>query len=823
MSISRLFVFILALIAIPSAIQAQSINRCGTDQLMQQKMQDPNFVQERMLLQEKVSDYMQKFAQAPCANPLIIPVVVHFESGTISNQCMIDASIAQIDQVNEDFSGCNINASLLCTWINAGCNNFGGTAGAAAMPDDGACIQFCLADQNLPASETTIGGYAITSGDYNSNSQNASTAWQGYFNVYVGAAGGNLGFVPFLSGASNTSNTQGASVLTSTWGAAGFAGCEGVGTNTQFGNGATFTHEAGHWFGLEHTFSDTYADTPPQSNPNFGCPTVNTSSCTSSASDGYSGNFMDYVDDNCMFTFTQDQVDIMIATAAPQAQWATNSVSCSLTYPPCGASQAGACLYTADFEPADGSVIDICLDNGNTLDLIDLSATNPASWNWTISSVSGNLTFTPSSSTSQNPTLTFTGGTSGVLNISLTSCDASPTCETETHTITVNLLSGAACPNDCDYELLLIDTFGDGWNGASLDILQNGVSIGTFGSSFSGGGSDGPYTLTLTDGAVVDLIQTNGSYPAEEGLTLTDPFGNVIFNTSSGNIGNGNVYSFTAQCSLPSCTDGVQNGSETGIDCGGTCAPCPLCPAGLTDVLNEDFNSCALPPGWVLSHTNTNGGVDGIGMCGDGTNFFAFDCTSYPTGGPGNSSFFGCVAVMDDDNPGGANDPNGIACITSPIIDLSTCTAANLSFDWEHLALGGSEFYTEITSDGTNWTSVQSSTITENGNESIPVTAFTSSTQVRFCFNDANGWQYGAAIDNVVLCADCGATACPDTLSLSNTISDDYYRANLLIQSDGLVPSGGDVIMEAGQEIELQPSFEADQNSDLDVQIGGCP
>ncbi|MDZ7612446.1 MAG: hypothetical protein U5K51_01005 [Flavobacteriaceae bacterium] len=24
----------------------------------------------------------------------------------------------------------------------------------------------------------------------------------------------------------------------------------------------------------------------------------------------------------------------------------------------------------------------------------------------------------------------------------------------------------------------------------------------------------------------------------------------------------------------PTCNDGIQNGNETGIDCGGTCAPC---------------------------------------------------------------------------------------------------------------------------------------------------------------------------------------------------------------------------------------------------------
>ena len=323
-------------------LQNQHVVRCHTDELMQQKMLNPLFAAKYNELKKRVSQEMKSSSQAPCANPLVVPVVIHFESGSISNQCMIDASIAQIDQMNADFASCNSNAGIFCDWINAGCDNFGGTAGADAMPDDGACIQFCLADQNLPTGETTIGGYAITAGDYSSNSQNASNNWQGYFNVYVGAAGGNLGFVPFLGGANNANNTQGASVLTSTFGADGFTGCEGVGTDTQFGNGATLTHEAGHCFGLSHTFSDNVADTPPQSNPNFGCPTVNLGTCTSSVGSDYGGNFMDYVDDDCMFIFTQDQVDIMIATADAQANWETNSISCTVTYPPC-ANQAGPC------------------------------------------------------------------------------------------------------------------------------------------------------------------------------------------------------------------------------------------------------------------------------------------------------------------------------------------------------------------------------------------------------------------------------------------------------------------------------------------------
>jgi hypothetical protein len=36
----------------------------------------------------------------------------------------------------------------------------------------------------------------------------------------------------------------------------------------------------------------------------------------------------------------------------------------------------------------------------------------------------------------------------------------------------------------------------------------------------------------------------------------------------------------------PTCTDGVQNGNETGIDCGGACPPCPVTPTCTDDVRN---------------------------------------------------------------------------------------------------------------------------------------------------------------------------------------------------------------------------------------------
>jgi len=280
-----------------------SQERCATDQYMKQYLENPKNASEYEALQIKVANELENMkGQAPCANPLIIPVAIHYNNPitTANTQCLIDAAQAQIDQMNLDFSGCNTNA--VCDWINAGCDNFGGTAGADAMPDDGACIQFCLGDQNLPGGEDNIGGYAITVGDY--TWANAGGTWAGWLNIFVsdnptaghGLGNGILGVAP-LGGAGNP-NGNGVFVVNTAFGSQGFGGCTSGGpldTGAPYDGGGTLTHEVGHYFGLDHTFSDNLADTPPQTNPNYGCPTVNTGTCTATGCQGgcddYAGNF----------------------------------------------------------------------------------------------------------------------------------------------------------------------------------------------------------------------------------------------------------------------------------------------------------------------------------------------------------------------------------------------------------------------------------------------------------------------------------------------------------------------------------------------------
>jgi len=64
---------------------------------------------------------------------------------------------------------------------------------------------------------------------------------------------------------------------------------------------------------------DGMADTPPQANYTYGCPTFPvTDGCSKSADTGIMFmNYMDYTNDACMYMFTNDQAKAMYAEVSP--------------------------------------------------------------------------------------------------------------------------------------------------------------------------------------------------------------------------------------------------------------------------------------------------------------------------------------------------------------------------------------------------------------------------------------------------------------------------------------------------------------------------
>ena len=97
----------------------------------------------------------------------------------------------------------------------------------------------------------------------------------------------------------------------------------------------------------------------------------------------------------------------------------------------------------------------------------------------------------------------------------------------------------------CDYTLSMVDSYGDGWNGASLEILADGVSVGTYSNTnAAAAGEAQTVTVALSEGQVITSVWTSGSYDSEITYSLLDSYGNVVIQNSSA----GAFAEFTATC-----------------------------------------------------------------------------------------------------------------------------------------------------------------------------------------------------------------------------------------------------------------------------------
>ncbi|OWY25721.1 T9SS C-terminal target domain-containing protein [Sphingobacteriales bacterium UPWRP_1] len=95
----------------------------------------------------------------------------------------------------------------------------------------------------------------------------------------------------------------------------------------------------------------------------------------------------------------------------------------------------------------------------------------------------------------------------------------------------------------CNYILSMHDSYGDGWNGATLEVLINGFSSGIF-SAINSGSVD---TILINTGDSLDLIYTAGDYENENSYILYDASWNIAFQDGP-SPGTGNVFSSTGDC-----------------------------------------------------------------------------------------------------------------------------------------------------------------------------------------------------------------------------------------------------------------------------------
>lgn len=160
-------------------------------------------------------------------------------------------------------------------------------------------------------------------------------------------------------------------------------------------------------------------------------------------------------------------------------------------------------------------------------------------------------------------------------------CPACPPCNENMVTVTINLDN---YPEETSWTI-------------TADGGGTVASGGTYGSQPDGSTvnvnvnlSEGCYTFTIFDsyGDGICCGYGNGSYVVADGC------GNLL--ASGGSFGSSEATSFCVGGGpAPTCNDGIQNGNETGVDCGGPdCPACPTCNDGVQNG-NETGVDCGGP------------------------------------------------------------------------------------------------------------------------------------------------------------------------------------------------------------------------------------
>ena len=239
-----------------------------------------------------------------------IQCVVHVVHKTDEENISDEQIQSQIDVLNADYHGTNADRSKIPDpWTSL-----------AADPN----ITFALAKKD-PKGKATNGITRVqTTRDSFGTGDSVKTKAGGgvppwptdrYLNFWVCNLGdGLLGYAQFPGG---PAKTDGVVILYTAFGTKGVAA-------EPFNLGRTATHEVGHFLNLRHIWGDTndcsgsdqVSDTPRAQAPNYGKPDWPHISCNNGPNGDMFMDYMDYVDDDAMFMFTQGQAARMNATLA---------------------------------------------------------------------------------------------------------------------------------------------------------------------------------------------------------------------------------------------------------------------------------------------------------------------------------------------------------------------------------------------------------------------------------------------------------------------------------------------------------------------------
>ena len=281
-------------------------------------------------------------------------------------------------------------------------------------------------------------------------------------------------------------------------------------------------------------------------------------------------------DDECSFTITDPFGDTFYSVSDPSAGTLT--------------SFTPSCVQSSCARPSSISVTSI---GATTATVSWVPTGNESAWNVEYKP-SNSSTWTVEPTTS-NPHILY--GLTASTNYDIR---VQADCGDELSAYRDGSFSTAGCEvsEQCPFEFVLTDGFGDGWNGAALNVMQNGVTVATM--TVPASESTATYQLALCDSSTITLTWTSGSYDSECSFVIYNAVSDAVY--TSGSLNSGTITTFTADCTMPSCAK-PYNLTVTNV--GATSATVGWTVLGTESAWNVEYKP-ANSSTWITEPTTSN-------------------------------------------------------------------------------------------------------------------------------------------------------------------------------------------------------------------------
>jgi len=233
---------------------------------------------------------------------------------------------------------------------------------------------------------------------------------------------------------------------------------------------------------------------------------------------------------------------------------------------------------------------------------------NTATISWNSNAYSFTIEYTeaggtPVTVTSTTNSVDLTGLTTGVTYTVSVTADCGTDGSSQAATMTFNT-SLCDVTDQCAYTFNLIDSWGDGWNGGTLAVKQNGITVATLGLT---SGASATEVVNLCHGVSTDLVWTAGNYPGEASFTVIGPDNAELYASSAMSTGTNTVYTFMPNCSGCPMPTGLAASNITTTSA-------TISWTGTADSYTVEYGVAGFTPGSGITSTTTSTTVDLTGL-----------------------------------------------------------------------------------------------------------------------------------------------------------------------------------------------------------------